>query len=1203
MRKQCTDLASGEWRVASSRSAASSLECNLASGKWRVASSRSANAAIAANAANYGTPTSHSPLATSQKRGISLIAVLMFMLAATTASVVLFKWLGTENFASGSRLKHTEAYQAAESGLDAVQAWLSSRGMDAGKLATQYLHDPNASLKGKPVNMTAVLGSVGGKRQQGFEVYLLGINSNAKKFEFLSVGRGRDNSKVKLAGIFDVEGLYRAQVPTAEEQTVTNTDCDPPGQFNYAYFGGSTLFQGNKTFESMAVNGNWVKNPPTISGDFIITGDLKTEGSSANVGGKLCVGGELWQHNNAALNVHDVYFGTATTLNGTINGNVYAGGNFTLNNNGTFTINKSLHALGTIPTSLQTLVKENLVLEGSNAKIDASGGQKFSVCDTVWSNTAGGVRGNLSQGANIHFNSGKNNSDGCATKPNAILAFKDAASSGNPSANYKTQPEPPVGYFYSPLNSNSTPTTGATGNKPKEAENVRDYCFDKWTTSSGCDGSKYVIEDPVAASLNSIETHYNNNSPTCAKNVKPTNNSTWVLNLNTCYSTNSSKLYNGYLVVKFAYEGNIYDGATTSIALQGKFIFIYDFNFNNQDLVLPPTKPTTNVMVFLKDGGIRALRSNQCNTAKDPYNYFIYSFKTINTTLTWNKECPLKGSIFFPSSTCNSLIDADNDFQALTNPELYKDLMAAGILCNRPKGSGLNYTSSCTTTEIANTIDPSSGGASCGTTTSYTYDTEQEERFIAASSRLKVSLASKNISSKPAPETAVVLGNEVLVMPRVVKLAKNSGNYGSALNDFYSPVSLNGLSASSSQTFTCEPMGGSPDWTYLPSGDGSYKCTPTSGSNYSNFYVVYQNTDLNLGMDRWKKEARDAATAAVAAANKAIGDDEELDIAQEMAQEMANSASSASAMADAASDEDEAERWAAVARAYEYAARAYAAAAEAKMLTGTGGDCSPRTLGELADDALTSAGAASSAAGAASTAANSGNKTTAIAKREEAKAAMEAAEAAVAAARECAIPKITSCFGEPKTDFSVTLGQPISLQITCSRGDPDISGASFDPAGDLPADAAANWKAGESAIYNKIGDAGVHAIKVSNITCGGKTPSNLPYECETIKVEKPTCELDETTKEPIVKCSEDGPVLDNQASPKLFYTTAWNGNSYLTSIKCNETTISISYTSSSERIDCGKACGGSFLEPCESGGGSSGGSSSGSFLEPEELTP
>ena len=74
-----------------------------------------------------------------QKKGISLITVLLFMLVATIAATGIYKWLSSANRASAARLKQSEVYQASQAGVETVRSWISYQGNDAGALIKYYL--------------------------------------------------------------------------------------------------------------------------------------------------------------------------------------------------------------------------------------------------------------------------------------------------------------------------------------------------------------------------------------------------------------------------------------------------------------------------------------------------------------------------------------------------------------------------------------------------------------------------------------------------------------------------------------------------------------------------------------------------------------------------------------------------------------------------------------------------------------------------------------------------------------------------------------------------------------------------------------------------------------------------------------------------------------------------------------------------------
>jgi hypothetical protein len=780
------------------------------------------------------------------KKGISLIAVLMFMLAATTASIVVYNLIGSENFASGSRLKRTEAYKAAESGVEATQAWLSNKGADVGALVTAYFEDQqrrHIKLTDAGNNVLGMMRPNSDDRQK-FDVYLVGVdaaetNSPYLKLKFISVGQGRDNSEVKLSAIFDVAGLYQTKVPTQIKRSI-------PVDFDWQYFGGSISFSGDKQFSSAAISGDWTGNPPTIENDFIVTGNLDASANKVTVGGTLCVGGEYNPGNNS--DVKDAYIGSSTNFVGTY-GNVYCEGEMKIGQASKPIINNSLTIKGRLYNfqSWDIRVDGDMVIENQGYIDDEvmQNAGRFSVCGSVWSNNALGVRSDETNGAKIRFNEGS----GCTANNSAILAFTGANRVNNSNTLYETSSY--TGYFTS-SKTNDNPTDA---NKPLAASPVKDYCDEIWKPASGgsgCADSQYTLDDPIASSLSDIEAFLERISEEdntivdgfeCTKNkihdLRANNGvpADTITRINSCYRQleNSNLLYNGYLVVKLHQSQDI---GNYPVPLNGKFIFIYP-NQQTANVMLPPTTEDSRVMVFFREGVGSDLKSSDCKSGFF-YNYFIYSLANINQLNSWNKNCPLNGNIYFPSGSCAKVTTVNNDFKVVSNKDLVEDLMEAGILCNRGNGTG-----DCTAEEIKNTqekVDPN------GTENA---DYNSESRWLPISSRLKVSLASKNISRETISETGnPILEHSVVVMPRVVRLTTDAykndpfASDPNPLRRFYTFMYLNGATPAQEPGPTCESVqGGSsstPPTTVPPTGvlsEGFFRCA-FSDAAYSDFYVI-----------------------------------------------------------------------------------------------------------------------------------------------------------------------------------------------------------------------------------------------------------------------------------------------------------------------------------------------------------------------------
>ncbi len=84
------------------------------------------------------------------KKGISIIAVLLFMLIATIAGTATYRWLSSEGRSSASRMFQSEARMAAVAGIESARSWFANHGNDAGAVIKQV---KNAKQKNKAVKL------------------------------------------------------------------------------------------------------------------------------------------------------------------------------------------------------------------------------------------------------------------------------------------------------------------------------------------------------------------------------------------------------------------------------------------------------------------------------------------------------------------------------------------------------------------------------------------------------------------------------------------------------------------------------------------------------------------------------------------------------------------------------------------------------------------------------------------------------------------------------------------------------------------------------------------------------------------------------------------------------------------------------------------------------------------------------------------
>ncbi|MDR2580087.1 MAG: hypothetical protein LBC85_03730 [Fibromonadaceae bacterium] len=550
----------------------------------------------------------------------------------------------------------------------------------------------------------------------------------------------------------------------------------------------------------------------------------------------------------------------------------------------------------------------------------------------------------------VRFNYGRNQLDSnCPSKPDAILAFRDAVASTT--ANDYETTSTPIGYFRSPIPAAANvlpifPATGVAGNRPAGAESVKEYCNTIWRPAESGDcanAGKFVIDDPIASSLDIIknflidvseddDTHFDGFK--CLNNVTNSfgSNGNIVAGgstkniydlLDGCYKAlenQSSKLYNGYYVVRL-HQQQDYDPRDK--VLDGKYIFIY--NQAQGTLQLPPTRNNARAMVFLENGVTNEFKLPTCVSGNPDggnykYNYFIYSLKDINRVVIGSPTCPLEGNFYFPTNSCAGIKNVIGNFRVQENKALVDDLMGAGILCRR---SNRNTNPYCTQTERDDTMNPPQDPNNPQTVTEPPID---DSHWIPLTSRLSVKLENKEISREGAVGDPIDLEPSILVMPRVVRIASGQvANTAGLHPNYFTFMRLNGATAGlpSTNAISCTPG-------FNSNSGGRYTCHFPGRSDVSNFYVIIDGDNSGTTGNSSSssgdavtdaKAAADAAQRAAEAAKKSADDAQKV---ADDAQKAADDATAAAEMADA----DKRDAADAAAKAAKDAADAAAAAAK-----------------------------------------------------------------------------------------------------------------------------------------------------------------------------------------------------------------------------------------------------------------------------------
>lgn len=325
-----------------------------------------------------------------KKAGVSLITVLIFMVIATIAATATWKWISSEGFSSASRMLKREAYQSAMAGIENTRSWMTYHANDVGAIIRQYIDGGN-----KPINLDSRLGSLQ-RAGQNYHVWLTGVNveGSTYKLKIYSAGEARNNTKHNEVAIFNVDGLYRVDIPQVRRIKVSD--------FDYNYFGGTTINHGDIFARSMLVNGDLKEgNPASIDSNFIVTGNFKVSGNSVAVHGTACIGGNMdadngivgnnfYVHGNLDnLKIRPLTANKGTqriNLGNSIYGNLYVNGNIT-KANGNQVIDGNMTLKGTWTTNMRGYdagVRGDLCVEGNGQILFPNQDREFKASGNVW---------------------------------------------------------------------------------------------------------------------------------------------------------------------------------------------------------------------------------------------------------------------------------------------------------------------------------------------------------------------------------------------------------------------------------------------------------------------------------------------------------------------------------------------------------------------------------------------------------------------------------------------------------------------------------------------------------------------------------------------------------------------------------------------------------------------------------------------------
>lgn len=741
------------------------------------------------------------------KQGVSLITVLLFMVVATIGATGVFRWLTSQNKASASRLMQSEVYQASAAGLETARSWMVYHAPDVGALIGQYEQGDR-----KPILLDSILRPLAKDKKQEFSVYLVGADTKSYpyKVKLISTGKSRGGSKYSQIAILTVDGLYKVQIPKKESKL----------NFNYSFWGANLKFAGTNQVTSLVLNGDWDNNPPTISGDFIVTGSLTLSGDNAVISGNTCVGKDL-QVKNAIGPFKDVYVHqNFPDAQGTFE-NLYVKGNLKQENK-KVTVNQNMTINGTLTTNLggqEFEIMGNLVLGPTGVLYFDSENNPFTVHKNVWIPYSNGITG---AGTNYRHYLGMD--PGAELHAAGVTYQSDAGTHKNYKASSNTT-------FKS-----TSDNKGVSGDPPTGAEAAKDYCDAIWLKEPGCGGLQFIVEDKLVTSFNTFKDKAVSTSTCPGLKTKFENGNQMVTTLNACYKNlrdnQPDLLYNGFLVVKMT-SGNL--GGFTEI-LEGNFVLIVEDDMRDQRL--PATTSDSKVMLYLTQGSSQMIQRSKCESTSY-YNYFIYSFKTVAQLNGFDATCPIKGTIYLPlKNPDNGSLICDygttllqNNTQLEFNPVLLEELAKADIICDAESVS-------CGSGEEGSPSNPTLGSSGF------------DSYYIPTSPRLRLTLESQYVNKELDPDTLssgsfAKLNPSILVMPRTIYLPKNAKG---TLNQYYSVLNLNGATeVQGSGSVSCTPSTGLSTSGDLAGSVGNiYRCDYSPGNaayNTCPFYVVVDGSE------------------------------------------------------------------------------------------------------------------------------------------------------------------------------------------------------------------------------------------------------------------------------------------------------------------------------------------------------------------------
>lgn len=319
----------------------------------------------------------------------------------------------------------------------------------------------------------------------------------------------------------------------------------------------------------------------------------------------------------------------------------------------------------------------------------------------------------------------------------------------------------------------SAPTT-----KPSDVEcgeSIKTYCNSKWDKVDGCEGTSYVVPDPLVTGIAEFEP-YASKAGSCAATITkmmPQNGleKSFAYKMNECYRTLTSKeenkkyLYNGFMVVKIAESSQNYNPAEDTVLI-GNYIIIVENELLSGQQGLPHVADDRYVFLYLKKGAKYI--------QKEAKNYFIYTLGDIGNSSKLN----LTGSIYAPAASCANARFEDS--QLTFSQDVLDAMEGANILCKEEPCGG----------PVVPMPDGGDGEGDGDDDIEYSGGSP-DRYYISVAPQLSVTLESQYKNNESAGNVGgASVKPSFIVLPRIIYLTKDAKGQ---LSDYYNIVPLNAV--------------------------------------------------------------------------------------------------------------------------------------------------------------------------------------------------------------------------------------------------------------------------------------------------------------------------------------------------------------------------------------------------------------------------